>query len=412
MVYDGHMRERLAARRALARDLRLPLIAINDVIMHAPERRDLADAVACIREGARIGEAGARLLHANAERHIKPPAEMARLFADAPEAIDETTRFLAQVDFSLDQLRYEYPDELREGYATEQEALEAFAWEGARRRYPHGVPDAVAAAIRHELALIAELQYAAYFLTVHDIVRFARAQRTFSARAAARRPIPPSASASASPRSIRQSTISCSSASSPPTRREPPDIDVDFEHERREEVMQYIYDRYGRERAGLTAAVISYRGRSALREIGKVFGFDDATLGALSSDRVGWRGLGRRTPRARASTSIDPRSPICVRLSQEIAGFPRHLSQHTGGFVITRARLDEVVPIANAAMEDRTIVEWDKDDLDALGILKIDILALGMLSCLRRGLDLLAQPLRPRASRWRASPPKSRASTT
>ncbi len=388
MVYDGCMRERLAARRALARDLRLPLIAINDVIMHAPERRDLADAVACIREGARIEEAGARLLHANAERHIKPPAEMARLFADASDAIEETTRFLAQIEFSLDQLRYEYPDELREGYATEQEALEAFAWEGAHKRYPHGVPGAVAAAIRHELALIAELQYAAYFLTVHDIVRFARGRDILcQGRGSAANSTVCFCLGITEVDPTRHDLLFERFISA--SRREPPDIDVDFEHERREEVMQYIYARYGRERAGLTAAVVSYRGRSALREVGKVFGFDDATLGALSSTVWGGEGSGDAAARAGLDLS-DTAAAHLVRLSQEIAGFPRHLSQHTGGFVITRARLDEVVPIANAAMEDRTIVEWDKDDLDALGILKIDILALGMLSCLRRGLDLLA----------------------
>ena len=388
MVYDGHMRERLAARAELARALRLPLIAVNDAIMHAPQRRDLADVVACIREGERIGEAGARLLHANAERHLKPPAEMARLFAEAPQAVAETLRFLGGIEFSLDQLRYEYPDELREGYASEQEALEAFAWEGARARYPQGVPEKVAAAIRHELALVAELQYAAYFLTVHDIVRFARAKKILcQGRGSAANStvcfclgiteVDPTKHDLLFERFISAS------------RREPPDIDVDFEHERREEVMQYIYARYGRERAGLTAAVVSYRGRSALREVGKAFGFDEAELGALSSTVWGGEGPGEAASRA-GFDAQEARTAHLVRLAQEIAGFPRHLSQHTGGFVITRSRLDEVVPVANAAMENRTIVEWDKDDLDALGILKIDILALGMLSCLRRGLDLLA----------------------
>ncbi|MFN3889047.1 MAG: error-prone DNA polymerase [Beijerinckiaceae bacterium] len=394
MVYDGHMRERLAARVELARALGLPLIAINDCVMHEPGRRDLADVVACIRQGERIEDAGARLLHANAERHIKPPSEMARLFAEAPDAVEETLRFLREIEFSLDHLRYEYPDELREGYASEQEALEAFAWEGARKRYPHGVPEKVSAAIRHELALVADLQYAAYFLTVHDIVRFARSKKILCQGRG----------------SAANSTVCfCLGITEvDPTkhdllferfisaeRREPPDIDVDFEHERREEVMQYIYARYGRERAGLTAAVVSYRGRSALREIGKVFGFEDAELGALSSTVWGGEGPGEAAARAGFSAQ-ETRTAHLVRLAKEISGFPRHLSQHTGGFVITRSRLDEVVPVANAAMENRTIVEWDKDDLDALGILKIDILALGMLSCLRRGLDLLAAHYGPR----------------
>ena len=388
MVYDGHMRERLAARVDLANQFRLALIAINDPIMHAPDRRDLADVVACIRAGERIEEAGAQLLHANAERHIKPPDEMTRLFAEAPDAVAQTLRFLREIEFLLDHLRYEYPDELREGFSSEQEALEAFTWAGAHMRYPHGVPSSVAAAIVHEIALIAELQYAAYFLTVHDIVRFARARQILcQGRGSAANStvcfclgiteVDPTKHDLLFERFISAS------------RREPPDIDVDFEHERREEVMQYIYARYGRERAGLTAAIVSYRGRSALREVGKVFGFDDAELGALSSTVWGGEGPSEAATRA-GFNAQEARTAHLVRLAKEIAGFPRHLSQHTGGFVITRARLDEVVPIANAAMENRTIVEWDKDDLDALGILKIDILALGMLSCIRRGLDLLA----------------------
>ncbi len=394
MVYDGHMRERLAARVALARDMRLPLIAINDPVMHASQRRDLADVVACIRDGERIEHAGAKLLHANAERHIKPPHEMARLFAEAPGAVEETLRFLREIEFSLDHLRYAYPDELREGFASEQEALEAFAWEGARMRYPQGVPSNVSAAIVHELALIAQMQYAAYFLTVHDIVRFARKKHILcQGRGSAANStvcfclgiteVDPTKHDLLFERFISAS------------RREPPDIDVDFEHERREEVIQYIYERYGRERAGLTAAIVSYRGRSALREVGKVFGFDDAELSALSSTVWGGEGPGEAAARAGFSAE-ETRTAHLVRLAKEIAGFPRHLSQHTGGFVITRARLDEVVPIANAAMENRTIVEWDKDDLDALGILKIDILALGMLSCIRRGLDMLAAHYGPR----------------
>jgi error-prone DNA polymerase len=388
MAYDGHMRERLAARVALARDMRLPLIAINDPLMHAPQRRDLADVVACIRDGERIERAGAKLLHANAERHIKPPHEMARLFAEAPDAVEETLRFLHEIEFSLDHLRYEYPDELREGFANEQEALEAFTWQGARMRYPEGVPQTVSAAIVHELTLIADLQYAAYFLTVHDIVRFARSRKILcqgrgsAANSAVCFCLGVTEVDPTKHDLLFERFISAS-------RREPPDIDVDFEHERREEVMQYIYARYGRERAGLTAAIVSYRGRSALREVGKVFGFDDAELSALSSTVWGGEGPGEAAARAGFSAE-ETRTAHLVRLAKEIAGFPRHLSQHTGGFVITRARLDEVVPIANATMENRTIVEWDKDDLDALGILKIDILALGMLSCIRRGLDMLA----------------------
>ncbi len=389
MTYDRHVRRDLAERAMLAREHRLPLIAINDVIMHAPERRPLADVITCIRRGATIDTAGLNL-HANAERHLKAPREMARLFEEAPEAMTETQRFLKGIRFSLDDLRYEYPDELREGFANEQEALESFTAEGAARRYPGGVPDKVAQAIRHELDLVKELGYAAYFLTVHDIVRFARRRRILCQGRG----------------SAANSTICfCLGITEvDPTkhdllferfisaeRREPPDIDVDFEHERREEVMQYIYSRYGRGRAGLTATVISYRSRSSTREVAKVFGYSQDELNGLVGTIAGWWSgeVNRDELKKIGFDPQDHRLSLALDLSRELAGFPRHLSQHTGGFVITRDRLDDVVPIAHASMEDRTTIEWDKDDLDALGILKIDILALGMLSCLRRGFDLL-----------------------
>ncbi|MDB5569875.1 MAG: dnaE, partial [Hyphomicrobiales bacterium] len=281
LVHDARMRESLAGRVRLARELRLPLIAVNDVLMHDPARRDLADALACIREGVGIEQAGVRVLHANAERHLKPAHEMRRLFAEAPGAVDETLRFLEGVRFSLDQLRYEYPDELREGYSSEQEALEAFAWAGAKNRYPEGVPDTVATAIKYELAIVAELGYAAYFLTVHDIVRFARTRGILcQGRGSAANSVVCFCLGVTEVDPTKHDLLFERFISA--ERREPPDIDVDFEHERREEVMQYIYNRYGRERAGLTAAVISYRGRSALREVGKVFGFDDTRLGAMT----------------------------------------------------------------------------------------------------------------------------------
>ncbi|MGE3247662.1 MAG: error-prone DNA polymerase, partial [Beijerinckiaceae bacterium] len=392
MTYATHMRERLARRINLSQELNLPLIAVNDVIMHHPDRRPLADAVACIREHATVNTAGARFLAANAERHLKPPAEMARLFADAPQAIAETMRFLAGISFSLDELRYDYPDELREGFASEQEALEHYAFEGAKSRYPQGVPAKVEAAIRYELALVAELKYAAYFLTVHDIVRFARSRGILcQGRGSAANSsvcfclgiteVDPSKHDLLFERFISAE------------RKEPPDIDVDFEHERREEVIQYIYQRFGRHRAGLTATVISYRARSAIRETAKVFGIDPATIAALSGSVWGWRSAGVEEKEA-MRMGVDTSAPTlqqAMRMAEEISGFPRHLSQHTGGFVITKTRLDEVVPIAPAAMEGRTTVEWDKDDLDALGILKIDILALGMLSALRRSFEFLTR---------------------
>lgn len=391
MAYGKNMRGDLAKRQKLAEKLGLPLIATNDVLMHDSIRRELQDVLTCIRHGVTLDNAGRRL-QPNAERHLKPPAEMRRLFTEAPEAVPETVRFLEGLAFSLDQLGNDYPEELREGFATPQEALEHFAREGAQWRYPNGVSDKVSAAIAHELALVAQMNYAPYFLTVHDIVRFARGRDILCQGRG----------------SAANSTLCyCLGITEvDPTfhdllferfisvdRREPPDIDVDFEHDRREEVMQYIYDHYGRSRAALTATIVTYRGRSAVREVGKVFGLSEDVVGAISAT------IGRFAAETPADADVqraglDPSDSglaKAIALSRDLTGFPRHLSQHTGGFVITRTRLDEVVPIANASMEERTTIEWDKDDLDALGILKIDVLALGMLSCLRKGFDLLRQ---------------------
>ncbi len=389
-AYGPRMRRKFAERLALARSTGLPLIAVNDVIMHALDRRELADVVTCIREGVTLDEAG-RLVSANAERHLKSPAEMARLFAEAPHAIAETETFLARIDFSLDQLVYQYPAELREGFASEQEALEAFVAEGARRRWPDGVPRKIQSLIAHELEVVAQLGYAAYFLTVHDIVRYARDNAILAqGRGSAANSsicfclgiteVDPARHDLLFERFISKE------------RREPPDIDVDFEHERREEVIQYIYRRYGREHAGLAASVVTYRGRSAVRETAKVLGFSEDIISALSG-AVWGRGEATdvRESRRLGLDPAEPRLAKALELAHEIAGFPRHLSQHTGGFVITHDRLDDVVPILPAAMEGRTTVEWDKDDLDALRILKIDVLALGMLTALRKGLDLLAR---------------------
>ncbi|WP_424362285.1 error-prone DNA polymerase [Methylocystis parvus] len=391
-LYGPRPRARLFGRIDLARELGLPLIAVNDAHMHAAERRPLADALTCIRERTTLDEAGF-LLAANAERHLKSAEEMARLFRDAPQAVEESARFIEALDFRLTDLAYEYPSELREGFKSEQEALGFYAREGAKTRYPQGAPEHVTALLERELTLVAELKYAAYFLTVHDIMRFARSQGIL-----------------AQGRGSAANSVICfclGITEVDPTkhdllferfvsaaRNEPPDIDVDFEHERREEVIQYIYERFGRERAGLAAAVTTYRGKSAIREIGKAFGLSNDLVGRLSSAAFG-RGSERGT-RADdiAKLGLDasePRFAKALALAEEIEGFPRHLTQHSGGFVITRDRLDEVVPVAPAAMEGRSTIEWDKDDLDALGLLKIDVLALGMLTCLRKGLDLLAQ---------------------
>ena len=387
------MRTGLAKRAALAKTIGAPLLATNDALMHAPGRRALADVVACIREGVTL-EAAGRLTQANAERHLKSPSEMARLFAETPAAVEETIRFLDGLAFSLDELAHCYPEELREGFPTPQAALEAFALEGARARYPEGVPERTREALAHELALIASLDYAPYFLTVHDIVRFARTRgilcqgRGSAANSAVCFCLGITEVDPARFDLLFERFVS-------PERNEPPDIDVDFEHERREEVIQYIYQRYGRERAGLAAAVTTYRTRSAIRETAKVFGLSDDVIAALNGTAWGHGSTPLDGTRVRAA-GLDPADPslalaLALKMAGELTGFPRHLTQHSGGFVITRDRLDEVAPIMNAAMEERTTIEWDKDDLDALGLLKIDVLALGMLTALSKGLDLLKQ---------------------
>jgi DNA-directed DNA polymerase III PolC len=389
MLYRGNDRARLAARTALAREAGVPLIAVNDVLYHHPERRPLADVVTCIREHITLDQAGRRLA-ANAERYLKEPAEMARLFRDAPEAVAETARLSAALTFSLDELKYEYPDEVLEGFATPQEALAHLAYEGAARRYPAGLPDKVRQSLDYELRLIAELNYARYFLTVSDIVRFARSKNILcqGRGSAANSAVCFCLGVTEVDPSVNDLLFERFISSS---RNEPPDIDVDFEHERREEVIQYIYRRYGRAHAGIAGTVICYRGRSAIREVGKAFGLSEDTIGALSSSIWGGGGGAVKSgDLARLGLAADsPRVAQIRALVDEIQSAPRHLSQHVGGFVITRSRLDEVMPIMNGAMDERTHVEWDKDDLDALGILKVDVLGLGMLTCIRKALDLV-----------------------
>ncbi|MGF1627325.1 MAG: error-prone DNA polymerase [Alphaproteobacteria bacterium] len=380
---------RLAAVAALGRALGIPLLATNDVRYHHPGRKKLADALTCIREKCTIDDAGWRL-EANAERHLKAVEEMAALFKDYPQAIAKTREIVERCRFGLDELRYDYPQEVLAGYATAQEALEALTATGAAWRFPRGVPDKVRQQLDHELALIGQLGYAAYFLTVYDIVRFAREQeilcqgRGSAANSAVCYCLGITAVDPTAVDLLFERFISAA-------RNEPPDIDVDFEHERREEVIQYIYGKYGRHRAGLTATVISYRARSAVREIGKAMGLSEDAVSALAGQIWGWSSDGVDEDRVREA-GLDPSAPrvtLTLELTGQLIGFPRHLSQHVGGFVIARERLDDIVPIENAAMEDRTVIEWDKDDIDALGILKVDVLALGMLTCLRKGFDLL-----------------------
>jgi error-prone DNA polymerase len=392
VLYRGDDARRLKRLAAIAGQAFVPLIAVNDVLYHAPGRRALQDVATCIREHLTL-EAAGRMLEANAERHLKPPQEMARLFRLYPDAVSETVRFLDSCKFSLEELRgTEYADETRRGYATPQEALIAFAEEGFKKRFPDGATPKIRHALNEELRLIGKLNYAPFFLTVDEIVKYARGLND---------PILCQGRGSAA-NSIICYCLGITDVDPQKIdllferfvseeRHEPPDIDVDFEHERREEVIQHIYKTYGRERAGLAATVICYRGRSAIREVGKVFGLSEDTIGALAGTLWGWSssGVSDREARRAGLDPSDPRLRQVMELAEELIGAPRHLSQHVGGFVITRSRLDEVVPIENAAMEERTVIEWEKNDLEALGLLKVDVLALGMLTVLKRSFDFL-----------------------
>ena len=390
-AHRGDDRARIGALAHLAAGARIPLVVTGDVLYHAAHRRPLQDVLTCIRTGTTMAEAGLHLA-ANAERHIKGPREMARLFRGYEAALARTLEIAAACRFSLDELVYEYPDEPVPPGRTPQAHLEALAWEGARWRFPHGIPDTVADTIRRELVLIESLRYAPYFLTVHDIVHFARSRGILcQGRGSAANSVVCYCLAITAVNPTEVDLLFERFVS--PERKEPPDIDVDFEHERREEVIQYIYARYGRDRAGLAATVISYRARSAVREVGKAMGLSEDTVTALAGMVWGTRSGGALPESHVREAGLDPADPLLARvleLADELIGFPRHLSQHVGGFVLTRGPLCEVVPIGNAAMEDRTVIEWDKDDLDALGLLKVDVLALGMLTCVHRAFDLLA----------------------
>ncbi len=373
----------------LARRTQVPMVAANDVHHHAPERRFLQDVLTCIRERCTLETAGKRLF-ANAERHLKPVDALARLFVEHPRALQRTTEIAQRCTFSLDELRYEYPEEFRPLDRTPSEYLSDLTWRGARDRFPDGVPPKVVKQIKHELALIAELSYEPYFLTVWDIVRFARSSgilcqgRGSAANSAVCyclgvTAVDPDRIDVLFERFVNKE------------RNEPPDIDVDFEHERREEVFQYIYDKYGRDRAGIVAEVITYRPRSAVRDVGKVLGLSLDRVDVLAKTHEWWDSAPASDQRLR-EVGLDPdeRTIRCLRkLVQQIVRFPRHLSQHVGGFVITQGPLCELVPIENAAMPDRTFIEWNKDDIDALGILKVDCLALGMLTAIRKCFDMV-----------------------
>ena len=384
--------------RRLAADTRIPLAAINDVHYHIPERRPLQDVMTCIRHGCTIEQAGMRL-HGNADRHLKAPDEMVRLFADDPGAASRSVDIVLRASaFSLDELRYEYPVETCPAGTTPFQYLAERTWAGAAGRYPGGVPDKVKRALEHEFKVIEALRYEPYFLTCYDIVSYARSQGILcQGRGAAANSSVCYCLGITEVDPARFSMLFERFVSA--ERNEPPDIDIDFEHERREEVIQYLYRKYGRERAALTAEVITYRGRSAVREVGKALGLSLDCVDILAKNLDVWH----EAPNAQRirETGLDPSSPVLrevIRLTGELVGFPRHLSQHVGGFVITRSPLCDLVPIENAAMEDRTVIEWNKDDIDAMGMLKIDVLGLGMLTCIRKAFELDAPVEGPRLS--------------
>ncbi|MFC4293227.1 error-prone DNA polymerase [Sphingorhabdus arenilitoris] len=389
MHRKGQDARHIARLATAARALGLPLLASNDPLYAAPDQRPLHDILTCIAEKTTITRAG-KLLSANAERHLKPPDEMARLFSAYPAAIAETQNLLAQVRFSLDELRYHYPEEpVPEGWDA-QSWLGKIAHDAANARYGGAAPAALTAKIDEELTLIGKLDYAPYFLTVYDIVQYARSQGILcQGRGSAANSAVCYVLGITSVDPMQHDLLFSRFISE--ERREPPDIDVDFEHERREEVIQYIYARYGRHRAAIAATVVHYRSRSAIREVGKALGLSEDITARLSS--TVWGSYSSKAPDARYGESgLDPDNPEIARLAdlvRAILKFPRHLSQHVGGFVLTQDRLDETVPVHHAAMDGRTFIEWDKDDIDTLGLMKVDILALGMLSCIRKSFDLM-----------------------
>ncbi|MBX7166610.1 MAG: error-prone DNA polymerase [Pirellulales bacterium] len=380
---------RLAQMLRLAEAARLRVVAAGDVHFHTPQRQPLCDVLHAVRHGCTVAEAGRRLFP-NAQRHLKPLAALRALFAAAPELVARTVEVAARCRFSLDELRYEYPEELVPTGRTPAAHLEQLTWEGARQRWPEGVPERVRQLLVHELRLIAELNYEAYFLTIWDLVRFARGRDILcQGRGSAANSAVCYCLGITSVDPDRMDVLFERFISR--ERNEPPDIDVDFEHERREEVLQYLYEKYGRERAGMTAEVITYCVRSAVRDVGKALGLSLDRLDVLARHLDGHR-HDPELPRRLQMAGLDPQSTVArqlLALVDELAGFPRHLSQHVGGMVLTQGPLCELVPIENAAMEGRTVIQWNKDDLDELGILKVDCLALGMLTALRKCFALV-----------------------
>jgi error-prone DNA polymerase len=385
---DGLDRRRLARQLALAAALGLPPVACGDVHMHSRERRRLQDALTAIRLGVPLAEAG-WLLYPNGERHLRELARLARLYPAA--LLAESCVIARRCHFSLEELRYEYPREIVPPGHSASSWLRLLTLEGAALRWPDGAPQAVRTQIEHELSMIADLRYEAFFLTVHDVVRYARSQGILcQGRGSAANSVVCYCLGITAVDPVRMQMLFERFLSR--ERDEPPDIDVDFEHDRREEVIQYLYTKYGRSRAALAATVISYRPRSALRDLAVALGFDAGQAAQLASAMQWWDG-GEIDPERVREVGFDPRDAGIARLlelARELIGFPRHLSQHVGGFVIAEGLLEELVPIENAAMPERTVIQWDKDDLDDLGLIKVDVLALGMLSAIRRCFNLIA----------------------
>ncbi len=388
-LYRGDDGRRLARLSRVASTARVPLLATNEVLYHDPLRRPLQDVLSCIREKTTIHRIGKKL-EENAERHLKPAAEIKRLFKDFPEAVEETMRFADRIDFSLGQLKYQYPDEPVPPGKTAQQHLSDLTEAGITKYFPGGIDKKLRATIEKELRLIDQLNYAHYFLTVHDVVRYARTQnilcqgRGSAANSAVCYVLGITSVNPAETDVLFERFIS-------KERLEPPDIDVDFEHSRREEVMQYVYRRYGRHRAAIVATVIHYRPRSAIRDVGKALGLTEDVTASLADTVWGSWGSGLDDKQVKQA-GFDPSNPMVIRaveLAAELIEFPRHLSQHVGGYVLTQDRLDTYVPIGNAAMDDRTFIEWDKDDIDTLKMMKVDVLALGMLTCIRKCFDLI-----------------------
>jgi len=387
--YDGQDPARFAGLARTARELGIPVTASASPLMHHGRRRRLTDVLTAIRTGRRVDDLGRAAL-TNGECRLRSEAEMLRLFQGYEDAVHRAGEIATRCTFSLDELRYEYPSEVAPGESAAQR-LRRLAEEGLAWRYPSGAPDKVRTLLEHELTLIGKLRYEPYFLTVQDVVQFARSRGILcQGRGSAANSVvcyclgvtsvSPEIGTMVFERFVSEA------------RNEPPDIDVDFEHERREEVIQHIYERYGRHRAGLCATVIHYRGKRAIREVGRAMGLTEDTIAAISSQLWGFfstEGLEGQRLREIGLDPCDRRLAQTMALIKEIQGFPRHLSQHVGGFIMTEGRLDELVPIENATMEDRTVICWDKDDIDALGILKVDVLALGMLTCIRKAFDLI-----------------------